>query len=136
MNPGSRKHPPGLTTQHKPLPGTRASCALLTVLTVLLAWPDQTRVLRVVVVPAYFALLVWFFWVTSRGRDPAAGQPMKLIRWGFLVLWLGFTTSATIHFTADYNLPGGGREAAVDVTVSLVDEHDYPGTATVRASIT
>ncbi|MCA8975415.1 MAG: hypothetical protein KDC98_11895 [Planctomycetes bacterium] len=88
--------PPRL--QSPPLPGSRRSCALLTVLTILLVWPTDTPALRVIVLPAYFALLSWFFWTTGRGLDSLPGQPMNLVRWGFLVLWLGFTTSGIVHF--------------------------------------
>lgn len=78
------------------LPGARVSCALLTVLTILLAWPSPPATLAVLVRPGYFALLFWFFFCTC--RDPALqGQPMRLVRAGFFVLWMAFTTSAVIH---------------------------------------
>lgn len=85
-------------TASRALPGSRSSCALLTLFTVLLAWPSPP-VLRVVVLPAYFALLVWFFCSAGRGRDAIQGQAMRLVQWGFIVLWLGFTASAIVHFT-------------------------------------
>ena len=48
------------------LPGMRTSCALLTVLTILLAWPNPPEALTQLARPAYFALLSWFFWRSSR----------------------------------------------------------------------
>ena len=79
-----------------PLPGTKTSCALLTLLTILMAWPSPTA-LSVWVRPAYFALLSWFFWRATRGMPELRGQPLRLVRSGFLVLFASFTISATIH---------------------------------------
>ena len=81
-----------------PLPGARSSCALLTLLTVLLAWPDPPIALATIVRPAYFALLTWFFWRTGRASPALHTHPMRLVRGGFFVLWLGYTISAAIHF--------------------------------------
>lgn len=80
------------------LPGARISCALLTVLTVLLAWPQPAAGLPVVVRPCYFALLFWFFWITGQRTDQLRGQPMRLVCFGFLVLWLSSTCAAVLHF--------------------------------------
>lgn len=80
------------------LPGTGTSCALLTVLTILLAWPSPPPELAVLVRPCYFALLSWFFWRTTRASPALQGQPMRLVRGGFLILFLAFTISALIHF--------------------------------------
>lgn len=80
------------------LPGTHTSCALLTVLTVLLAWPDPPAALAALVRPSYFALLSWFFWRTARASPELQGQSMRLVRAGFLVLLFAFSTSAAIHF--------------------------------------
>ncbi|MCA8948373.1 MAG: hypothetical protein KDE27_02655 [Planctomycetes bacterium] len=80
------------------MPGARTSCALLTLLTILLAWPSPPEALRVIVLPCYFALLLWFFWTASSGRGLLQGQPMRLVCTGFLVLWLGFTAAAVVHF--------------------------------------
>lgn len=80
-----------------PLPGTRTSCALLTILTVLMAWPTRGPELSVWVRPAYFALLAWFFWRATRCTPELPGQPMRLVRGGFLVLCASFTGSAAIH---------------------------------------
>lgn len=82
------------------LPGARISCALLTVFTILLAWPSPPPELAVVVRPGYFALLFAFFWRTGRHSPELQGQPMQLVRCGFFVLWLGFTLAAVIHFAA------------------------------------
>lgn len=81
------------------LPGTRISCALLTLLTVLLAWPNPSTVLAVIVRPAYFALLTWFFWKTRAASPELHSQPMRLICMGFFVLWLGYTLAAVIHMS-------------------------------------
>lgn len=80
------------------LPGARTSCALLTVLTILLAWPSPPDVVPVLVRPAYYALLFWFFRVTAWRRDPLRAEPMRLVCNGFLVLWLSATAAAALHF--------------------------------------
>ncbi len=80
------------------LPGTRTSCALLTVLTILLAWPAPPQSLGALVRPAYFALLSWFFWRTARASPELQGQPMRLVRGGFVILWVAFTASALIEW--------------------------------------
>ncbi len=82
------------------LPGARASCALLTVFTILLAWPSPPPAFAVIVRPGYFALLFVFFWRTGRHSTELQGQAMQLVRSGFFVLWLGFTLAAVIHFAA------------------------------------
>lgn len=91
--------PPGMAPRQpavRMLPGMRSSCALLTVLTILLAWPDPPVVLAALVRPAYFALLSWFFWRTTRASPELQGQPMRLVRGGFLILFLSFATSAAM----------------------------------------
>lgn len=80
------------------LPGARTSCALLTLATVLLAWPDPPAAFASLVRPGYFALLTWFFWRTGRASPALHTQAMRLVTGGFFVLWLGFTTVAAIHF--------------------------------------
>lgn len=79
------------------LPGTRASCALLTVLTILMAWPSPPPLLGVLVRAGYFGLLAWFFMRTTAESPALQGQPMRLVRGGFLVLTLGFGLSAAIQ---------------------------------------
>lgn len=79
------------------LPGARTSCALLTLLTLLLAWPNPPTVFAVLARPAYFALLTWFFWRARAASPVLHSQPMRLICFGFLVLWLGYTLAALIH---------------------------------------
>jgi signal transduction histidine kinase len=88
----------GEATLGPDLPGARTSCALLTIFTILLAWPSPSLELAVVVRPCYFALLSWFFWRTGRESPELQGQAMRLVRSGFLVLSVGFTLSAIIHF--------------------------------------
>lgn len=80
------------------LPGARTSCALLTLATVLLAWPDPPTEIASLVRPGYFALLTWFFWRTGRASPALHTQAMRLVTGGFFVLWLGFTIVAAIHF--------------------------------------
>jgi signal transduction histidine kinase len=81
------------------LPGTRSSCALLTLLTVMLAWPNPPTAFAVLVRPAYFALLTWFFY-RARAASPALhSQPMRLVCLGFFVLWLGYSMAAVIHLS-------------------------------------
>jgi hypothetical protein len=92
------RHRTKTSTSGRGLPGARTSCALLTVFTILLAWPSPPFELAVVVRPGYFALLAWFFWQTARDSPELQGQPMRLVRSGFLVLCVGFTLSAIIHF--------------------------------------
>ena len=96
MSPAAR---PPRDFRQQPLPGARSSCALLTLLTVLLVWPNPAPALAVLVLPAYFALLTWFFWRTSYASPALHGQPMRLVSGGFFVLWLGFALAAVIHFT-------------------------------------
>lgn len=79
------------------LPGARVSCALLTVFTILLAWPSPPTDLPVLVRPGYFALLFCFFWRTGRDYPELRSQAMRLVRSGFFVLWLSFTVGAVIH---------------------------------------
>ncbi|MFN3240142.1 MAG: sensor histidine kinase [Planctomycetota bacterium] len=82
------------------LPGARTSCALLTLLTVLLAWPDPPTALEVFARPAYFALLTWFFWRTSRASVALHSNAMRLVCGGFFVLWLGYTLAGAIHLSS------------------------------------
>lgn len=79
------------------LPGTYTSCASLTILTILLAWPDPPALLHAAARSCYFALLAWFFWRSPRSAPGLQGQSLRLVRGGFLILFVGFTTSATIH---------------------------------------
>ncbi|MFK7740993.1 MAG: sensor histidine kinase [Planctomycetota bacterium] len=81
------------------LPRPRTSCALLTLFTVLIAWPSPRPEVSVLVHPAFFALLTWFFWRTARASTALQSQPMRLVTGGFFVLWLGFTLAAAIHFS-------------------------------------
>jgi signal transduction histidine kinase len=80
-----------------PLRGARTSCALLTLLTILMAWPQLPMPVLVWVRPAYFGLLTWFFWRTTRISPELQGQAMRLLWFGFLVLSLGATLSAGIQ---------------------------------------
>ena len=82
-----------------PLRGARASCAMLTVLTILLAWPNPPVPLIVLLRPAYFGLLTWFFWRSTRTSPELQGQAMRLVWFGFLVLCLSATLTAAIHFS-------------------------------------
>ncbi len=79
------------------LPGAHSSCALLTLLTILLAWPDPPQWLAAIVRPCYFALLAWFFWRTSSDAPELAGLPMRLVRGGFLILFCSFATAGAIQ---------------------------------------
>ncbi|MCR9244142.1 MAG: ATP-binding protein [bacterium] len=79
------------------LPGTHSSCALLTLLTILLAWPSPPEALRALVLPCYFGLLFWFFSSAARGNTVLRGQPMRLICGGFLVLTTSFLMAAIVH---------------------------------------
>lgn len=87
---------PGTHPALPTLPGMRTSCALLTVLTILLAWPQPPEALGLLVRPAYFALLSWFFWRTTRASPALQQQPMRLVRGGFMILCAAFTLSAAI----------------------------------------
>lgn len=100
------RHPsPSTQPAVRALPGTQTSCALLTILTILLAWPNPPVLLAVVVRPCYFALLAWFFWRTAQLAPELPGQPMRLLCLGFLILFAAFTTSALLHAT------GGASES-------------------------
>ena len=85
------------TAPEHALPGARTSCALLTLLTVLLAWPDPPGTVEVLTRPAYFALLTWFFWRTARATPALHSSAMRLVCSGFFVLWLGYTVAAAIR---------------------------------------
>ena len=87
------------TTQDtpSPLPGARTSCALLTMLTVLLAWPDPPPLLAALARMAYFAVLTWFLWRTGRASPELDRQPMRLVCGGFAVLFLGGTIGGLVH---------------------------------------
>ena len=80
------------------LRGTRASCALLMVFTILLAWPSPPPALAVLVRPCYFALLLLFFHRTAHHTPELEGQAMRLVRSGFFVLWSAFTVVAVVYF--------------------------------------
>ncbi len=92
-------HRPAPGTETTPLPGARTSCALLTLMTVVLAWPEPSAALAVFARPAYFTLLTWFFWRASRASVALHSNAMRLICGGFFVLWLGYTLAATIYVT-------------------------------------
>lgn len=89
------------------LPGLRTYCALLTVCTVLLAWPWGDAAWPGLVRPLYFGLLAWFFWRTARANPGLAGQPMRLVLSGFSLLWLTSTIAATIQLLAPARVGGG-----------------------------
>ncbi len=99
MRPFGDRPQQGPSGETRPLPGARTSCALLTLMTVVLAWPDPPEVIAVFARPAYFTLLTWFFWRASRASVALHSNAMRLICGGFFVLWLGYTLAATIHVT-------------------------------------
>lgn len=80
------------------LGGTYASCALLTVLTVLLAWPGVPAPIAAMVPPAYFGLLLWFFARAAATSLEIRGQAMSLIVAGFAINLAGSTVSACISY--------------------------------------
>lgn len=80
------------------LGGTYASCALLTVLTVLLAWPGVPAPVAAMVPPAYFGLLLWFFARAAATSPELRGEAMSLIVAGFAINLAGSTTSACLGY--------------------------------------
>lgn len=80
------------------LGGTYASCALLTVLTVLLAWPGVPAPVAAMVPPAYFGLLLWFFARAAARSPELRGQAMSLIVSGFAINLAGSTISACLSY--------------------------------------
>lgn len=80
------------------LPGTYASCALLTLLTVLLAWPGAPTAVTALVPPAFFGLLAWYFARAAAMSPELRGQPMGLVIAGFAIRCASTTVSATIGF--------------------------------------
>jgi signal transduction histidine kinase len=88
----------GANEEANTLPGTRTSCAVLTVLTVLLAWPNAPVALAATVLPAYFVLLTWFFLRAARACLEVHKPALRLVCAGFAVLGFAFTTAAGIHF--------------------------------------
>ena len=99
------------------LPGARTSCALLTLLTLLLAWPEPAPAFAAAVKTAYFALLSWFFLRTRRASPALHSQPMRLICSGFFVLFLGYGVAACIH------LLGLEAEYTAAIYMRLACEH-------------
>ncbi len=90
---------PGIAAGIALLPGSRTSCILITVLTVMLAafsnHPNIDPVLRTL----YFAALYTAFHAI-RHREPALNTAAyRLLEMGFLVLTLGFAASAVIRLT-------------------------------------
>jgi signal transduction histidine kinase len=79
------------------LPGSRTSCALLTVLTILLAWPASPAPYGAVVRTLYFALLAWFFGRAARASPALRGTALLLVRNGFRVLLACHAVSVGIH---------------------------------------
>ncbi|MBL8754392.1 MAG: HAMP domain-containing histidine kinase [Planctomycetes bacterium] len=96
--------PAGQPPLLRSLPGSRTSFVLLTVLTILLAWPGPPPLLAALVRPCYFALLAGFFWHTASDSPELDGMPMRLVRGGFVILFVAFAAAATIQLT---NLDGG-----------------------------
>ncbi len=86
-----------LGTLRNRLPGARTSCALLTLLTLLLAWPEPAPGFAAAVKTAYFAHLSWFFLRTRKASPALHSQPMRLICSGFFVLFLGYGVAASIY---------------------------------------
>ena len=80
------------------LRGTYLSCALLTILTVALAWPGVPPSVAAMVPPAYFGLLLWFFARATAVSPELRGQAMSLIVAGFAINFAGSTTSACIGY--------------------------------------
>ena len=99
------------------LPGARTSCALLTLLTVLLAWPTPPTGFAVLIRPAYFALLTWFFWRTRKASPALHSPPMRQVCGGFFLLWLGYALAAVIHFS------GAEADYAAAVYLRITCEH-------------
>lgn len=87
-----------LSTLRNRLPGARTSCALLTLLTLLLAWPEPAPGFAAAVKTAYFAHLSWFFLRTRKASPALHSQPMRLICGGFFVLFLGYAVATSIYF--------------------------------------
>ncbi|MFN9846541.1 MAG: sensor histidine kinase [Planctomycetota bacterium] len=80
------------------LRGTYVSCALLTVLTIALAWPGVPESVAAMVPPAYFGLLLWFFARAAAVSPELRGEAMSLIVAGFAINFAGSTTSACIGY--------------------------------------
>lgn len=87
------------------MPGTIASCFVVTLLTVALAafagHPQMDAVLR----PCYFALLYGAFTAIRRREARLAGVAFRLVEMGFLVLTLGFTTASVLRLLGLPNSP-------------------------------
>lgn len=85
------------TVSLRSLPGATTCTAVLTVLTVLLAWLTGNAYAESVLRPAYFVVLWWFFRATGRRYEQIRGLPMTLVESGFLVLGLSFCVAAVIQ---------------------------------------
>ena len=82
-----------------------ALLVLLTVLTLLLAWPTSPTGSAVLIRPVCFVLLTWFFCRTRKASPALHFQPKCLVCGGCFLLWLGYAFVAAVHFSgadADY----------------------------------
>lgn len=104
------------------LRGATTYCALLTVLTVALAWPGLPPTLAALVPPAYFGLLAWFFARTAAASPELRGQAMTLLVAGFGIRCAGAATSAIIAMLppADSSLLAYARTVCDDGAVFLL----------------
>lgn len=90
---------PGIAAGIALLPGSRTSCILITVLTVMLAAFSSHPCIDPVLRTLYFAALYTAFHAI-RHREPALNTAAyRLLEMGFLVLTLGFAASAVIRLT-------------------------------------
>lgn len=81
------------------VPGSRTSCALITVLTVLLAAFASHEQIDPVLRTLYFAVLFAAFHAIRRREASLDTPAIRLVEMGFFVLTLGFSASAVMRLT-------------------------------------
>lgn len=100
------------------LPGTYASCALLTLLTVLLAWPGAPAAVTAMVPPLYFGLLAWYFARAAAMAPELRGQSITLVIAGFAIRSGSSLLSAVIAHAR----PDAGRDSLLGYVRFVCDD--------------
>lgn len=100
------------------LPGTYASCALLTLLTVLLAWPGAPAAVTAMVPPIYFGLLAWYFARAAAMAPELRGQSITLVIAGFAIRSGSSLLSAVIAHAR----PDAGRDSLLGYVRFVCDD--------------
>lgn len=100
------------------LPGTYASCALLTLLTVLLAWPGAPAAITTMVPPTYFGLLAWYFARAAAMAPELRGQSIGLVIAGFAIR----SGSSLLSAVIGHLRPDAGRDTLLGYVRFVCDD--------------